>query len=160
MSNDMWNLYPSDAVKVEAAEEIKADQPVAINEDGKAVNAKPAKAKPAIPAEVIDDPVIVDSPEAMAARYEILKRELVHLEEELKKIAERDGSFSFGLVKVTKNKGRKSYNYEAVGIKADLEIIEKNTKESTDWKKVCTEAGIEAPVLKTGDPTVTIKIKG
>ena len=65
-----------------------------------------------------------------------------------------------GNVRASYSGGRKTYDYETAGLAAPAEIITVHTatKYITDWKAVCEDAQIEAPVLRQSDPSVTIKL--
>jgi len=64
-----------------------------------------------------------------------------------------------GCVRATYSKGRTSYDYETAGKTAPAEIIAQYTVPKTDWRKVCQEAGIEAPVAKQSPPSVRLKLQ-
>jgi len=142
---DLWNL--NGAVQGEAESQEKPVVKEAI--------AKPKTVSP-----------LPTDPEVMLEKYKLLKMEMEQKQEELRNLEDQikgkaleHGNFAFGGVIVKVNKGRKTYDYETGGQKAPKEIVEKHTAQKIDWKKVCTEAGLDAPVLKQADRTVTIKIK-
>jgi len=142
---DLWNL--NGAVHGEAESQEKPVVKEAI--------AKPKTVSP-----------LPTDPEVMLEKYKLLKMEMEQKQEELRNLEDQikgkaleHGNFAFGGVIVKVNKGRKTYDYETGGQKAPKEIVEKHTAQKIDWKKVCTEAGLDAPVLKQADRTVTIKIK-
>ena len=142
---DLWNL--NGAVQGEAESQEKPVVKEAI--------AKPKTVSP-----------LPTDPEVMLEKYKLLKMEMEQKQEELRNLEDQikgkaleHGNFAFGGVIVKVNKGRKTYDYETGGQKAPKEIVEKYTAQKIDWKKVCTEAGLDAPVLKQADRTVTIKIR-
>lgn len=63
-----------------------------------------------------------------------------------------------GNVRATYSKGRKTYDYETAGRTAPKPIIDANTEPKTDWRSVCKDAGIEAPVASQSDPSVYVKL--
>lgn len=147
---DLWNLNGAVQGEAESQEKPVVKQEIA----------KPETKTTQTPTTLPTDP------EVMLEKYKLLKMELEQKQEELKNLEDQikgkaleHGNFAFGGVIVKVNKGRKTYDYETGGQKAPKEIVEKYTAQKIDWKKVCTEAGLDAPVLKQADRTVTIKIR-
>lgn len=64
-----------------------------------------------------------------------------------------------GNVAASYSKGRTTYDYEGSGQDAPEDIIRENTEPVVDWKAVCTQAHIQPWILKTTEPSVTVKIK-
>lgn len=93
--------------------------------------------------------------------YEAKARELAAIRTKItESVLESQSSQKVGNVKVGYSKGRTTYDYETPGMTAAPAIIAKHTEPVTNWKAVCEDAGLEAPVLKTGEPSVSITIEG
>jgi len=142
---DLWNLNGAVQGEEEAQEKPEVKQAIAKPET---VSLPPT-----------DPEVLLEKFKLLKMELEQKQEELKNLEDQIKNKALESGGYSFGGVIVKVNKGRKTYDYETGGQKAPKEIVEKHTAQKIDWKKVCTEAGLDAPVLKQADRTVTIKIK-
>lgn len=60
--------------------------------------------------------------------------------------------------------GRGSYDYEAIAkiLEPDPELIERHSRVSVDWRKVCEEAGmteeLKEKFYRPGKPYVSLKI--
>jgi len=63
-----------------------------------------------------------------------------------------------GNVRATYSEGRKTYDYVKAGSSAPIDIINKHTVPSVDWRSVCQEAGIEAPFTQSPS-SVTLKLQ-
>jgi hypothetical protein len=70
-------------------------------------------------------------------------------------------SHKCGNVQAHYSKGRKSYDYAAVGRKAPASIIAKHTAPTTDWRAVCETALFHKDVIpfSEGEPRVSLRIK-
>ncbi|MBD3260672.1 MAG: hypothetical protein GF334_03180 [Candidatus Altiarchaeales archaeon] len=89
-----------------------------------------------------------------------LKTQLDDLEARIKmKVLRLQKTQTVADVRASYSGGRKTYDYEGAGQAASPEIITAHTKTVTtvDWRKVCRDAGIEAPVASKSDPGVTLK---
>jgi len=93
-----------------------------------------------------------------------LKEERADIEEALvAEVMELDKTVDIGYTSAVYSAGRATYAWEqeAVANEASEELIESlsTITVTTKWKEVCKELGIkEAPVLKAGTPSVTIKL--
>ena len=99
------------------------------------------------------------------SRWEQLRREADVLENEIKdEVLALAKTQKVGNVTATFSNGRGSYDYEAMAMKIepDQEIVDRNTKTVTDWRKVCEEASapeeIRALFYKAGTPYVSVKL--
>lgn len=126
----------------------------------------------------------------LAARmleWEQMKKQLDILEAEIKAaVLEIGKTQTVGNIRVTYSAGRRSFDYETVGMSAPTEIINDNStytevtdwqaacekadvpeeviqefttlNVSVDWKSVCEKANIEPLVIKQAEPSATIKL--
>jgi len=93
-------------------------------------------------------------------QWEELTRKAQALEREITKAVLNIGKTQVvGNVRATYSKGRVSYDYETVGKTAPEEVIMRYTVPKTDWRKVCQEAELEAPVAKQSPPSVRLKLQ-
>jgi len=68
-----------------------------------------------------------------------------------------------GNVRASYSKGRKRYDYETPGQSATADMIAAHTTApprpapKTDWRRVCKDAGFDAPFTQ-GEPSVSLKL--
>ena len=95
----------------------------------------------------------------LLVEYEKLHRRMQEIEAEVEPfVMGTKETQKIGNVTAKYSTGRTSYDYEGAGQDAPKEVIADNTQiiKKVDWRAVCEEAGIKAPV-KT-DPVPSVKI--
>ena len=96
-------------------------------------------------------------------KWEQLRRQLDELEAAIKDTVLQIGTTqTVGNVRASYSQGRRTFDYETAGQKADPGIIADYTTEelviNTDWRMVCDVAGIEPPVKSQSPPRVSLKL--
>lgn len=98
-------------------------------------------------------------------KWEELKAEVDAIEDEIKaEVLALAKTQKVGKVTATYSAGRGSYDYEqmAMRLEPEQEVIDKNTKPVTDWRKVCEDAGatdeLKEKFYKPGTPYVSLKL--
>ena len=95
----------------------------------------------------------------LLVEYEKLHRRMQEIEAEVEPfIMETQETQKIGNVTAKYSAGRTTYDYEFAGQEAPPEVVADNTQvvEKTDWRAVCKEAGIDAPIKS--EPTPSVKI--
>lgn len=91
--------------------------------------------------------------------WEQKRRELDELEDAIKDTVLQLGTTqTVGNVRATYNGGRRSYDYETPGRAANIEIIDRHTKQVIDWSSVCKDAGFDGLITSQSNPSVNIKL--
>lgn len=92
-------------------------------------------------------------------KWERLRYELDEVEAEIKAMVLEIGKTqTVGNVRASYSGGRKRYNYEAAGIYAPPDVINRHTKPATDWRSVCRDAKISDIPFTQSKPSVRVKI--
>ena len=97
----------------------------------------------------------------MMIEYEKLHRRMLEIEAEIEPyIMETGETQKIGNVTAKYSAGRTVYDYETAGQAAPRELIADHTEviKKVDWRSVCKEAKIEAPVKVEPVPSVKMSV--
>jgi hypothetical protein len=93
--------------------------------------------------------------------WEEKKKELNILEKEIQEeVFLMRETFRAGNIIAKFSKGKKTYDYEAVGQDAPEKLIEENTEvvEKINWKAICDAMGINKKIIPFKDGTSSVKL--
>ena len=95
-------------------------------------------------------------------KYEELYREMQALEAVITEyVMDKGENQGIGNVSALYRKGRTEYDYEAIGSKAPMFVIDKHREviEKINWRAVCIEMSYDPPITKEPVPYVKIEVK-